>query len=341
TEAYYNAVLSDRLFTIADATMVQTETTLSQVKVAYQVGEQPEFELLRAQVARDNQRPVVIQRRADRDLAYIRLKQLLNLPLDEALQLTTGLGLTEPTALPVSATMSDTAVAQRAPVRQAAEGALVQEALVKVARAQRFPNVNLSSQYGRVAYPGGLTPSLNQFRTNWTVTASVEVPIFTGGRIRGDEMIAEANAQAARARLQETRELAALDTRDAIEALRAAESSWIASGGTVEQAVRAHTIAEVRYREGISTQLELDDARILLQQAQANRAIAARDLQVARVRLALLPDLPLGGVLGIEAENQAAVRAAIQPQQQLVPRITRTPQQSRPGVPVQASRVRN
>ncbi|HSL69346.1 MAG TPA: TolC family protein, partial [Longimicrobiales bacterium] len=34
TEAYYNAVLSDRLFTIADATMVQTETTLSQVKVA-------------------------------------------------------------------------------------------------------------------------------------------------------------------------------------------------------------------------------------------------------------------------------------------------------------------
>ncbi len=55
----------------------------------------------------------------------------------------------------------------------------------------------------------------------------------------------------------------------------------------------AYEIAELRYREGLSTQLELSDARLLLQQAQANRAQAARDVQVARVRLALLPDLPL------------------------------------------------
>jgi hypothetical protein len=39
--------------------------------------------------------------------------------------------------------------------------------------------------------------------------------------------------------------------------------------------------------------VELSDSRILLQQAQANRALAARNLQVARVRLALLRDLPL------------------------------------------------
>ena len=32
--------------------------------------------------ARDNQRPLVIQRRSDREVAYLRLKQLLNLPLD-------------------------------------------------------------------------------------------------------------------------------------------------------------------------------------------------------------------------------------------------------------------
>ncbi len=48
----------------------------------------------------------------------------------------------------------------------------------------------------------------------------------------------------------------------------------------------------MRYREGLSTQVELADSRILLQQAQANRAVAARDLQIARVRAALLPFLP-------------------------------------------------
>ena len=77
--------------------------------------------------------------------------------------------------------------------------------------------------------------------------------------------------------------------------LLAARATWEASAGTIQQATRAFQIAEVRFREGVSTQLELSDSRLLLQQSQANRAQAARDLQVARARMALLPDLPLGG----------------------------------------------
>jgi outer membrane protein TolC len=76
--------------------------------------------------------------------------------------------------------------------------------------------------------------------------------------------------------------------------LAEAEAAWEASAGTAEQAQRAYGIAEVRYREGISAQVELSESRLLLQQAQANRAQSARDLQVARIRLALLRDLPLG-----------------------------------------------
>ena len=68
----------------------------------------------------------------------------------------------------------------------------------------------------------------------------------------------------------------------------------------MEQATRAYDIADLRYREGISTQLELLDARLVLQLAQVNRAQAARDVQVARARVALLPDLPLGAA-AIEA----------------------------------------
>jgi outer membrane protein TolC len=62
----------------------------------------------------------------------------------------------------------------------------------------------------------------------------------------------------------------------------------------VEQATRAYEIAELRYREGLSTQTELQDVRLQLEQARANQAQAARDLQVARLRLTLLPYLPLG-----------------------------------------------
>ena len=61
----------------------------------------------------------------------------------------------------------------------------------------------------------------------------------------------------------------------------------------MQQANRAYEIANVRFGAGVSTQLELSDSRLLLQQAEANRAQAARDLQVARARVALLPNLPL------------------------------------------------
>src|SRR5207253_6499725 len=95
------------------------------------------------------------------------------------------------------------------------------------------------------------------------------------------------------ATLQATRSAAQLDTRTALQQLETARAQWQASAGTVEQATRAYSIAEIRYREGLSTQTELADSRILLQQAEANRAQAARDLQIAQLRMALLPDLPL------------------------------------------------
>jgi outer membrane protein TolC len=155
-----------------------------------------------------------------------------------------------------------------------------------------MPRLSLISNYGRVGYPTGVVPDLG--RTNWTVGATVSVPILTGGQLRANEQIARADVEQSRAQLQLTQELAAVDTRTAWAELVAARAAWEATAGTIEQANRAHDIAQVRYREGVSTQLELSDARLLLQQAEANRAQAARDLQVARARVALLPDLPLG-----------------------------------------------
>src|SRR5690606_3025074 len=64
---------------------------------------------------------------------------------------------------------------------------------------------------------------------------------------------------------------------------------------------RAYEIAELRYREGVASLLELTDTRLLLEEALANRAVAARDLQVAQARLALLPALPLGVETGLGA----------------------------------------
>ena len=313
-QAYYDAILSDRLLAIARATLAQAETTLVQTRLATQVGDQPEFDLLRAQVTRDNQVPVVIQRRADRDVAYLHLEQLLDLPVSQPLVLTTPL---DDTAVDASSRLAsllaappDTAVDARAPVRQALETVQSSREAVTVSRSARLPSLTLSSQYGRVAYPANGFPAWDAFRTNWTITGAIQVPLFTGGSIKGDEMMAQAGLRDAEARLRQTRQLAAVDAENTMAQLRTASSRYSASQGTVEQATKAYQIAQVRYREGISTQTELTDSRIALEQAEANRAQAARDLQVARLRVSLLRDLPLSGASAAPAGAQQTTTPA-------------------------------
>jgi outer membrane protein TolC len=291
--------LGDRLVEIAEATYRQADATLEQTRLSFEAGTQPEFELLRAQVARDNQRPGVIRRRAERDIAILRLKQLLEIPATERISLTVPLEgdtLAAPAGFAAGVMLtSESAIPEvpRATVRQAETFVRQSDANVGIARSQRLPTVNLTSSYGEVAYPNGAFPGADSFRRNWTVGAIMQVPILTGGRLRADEAIARADARESQARLQQARELAVLDTQSAYEELRAAQAAWEASAGTVQQAQRAYEIADLRYREGVSTQLELSDARLLLAQSQASRAQAARDLQVARARVGLLPDLPI------------------------------------------------
>ncbi|MEP6619632.1 MAG: TolC family protein [bacterium] len=327
TQAYFDAVLADRLVTIADTTLAQTEELLRQTQVARQVGNQSEFELLRAQVTRDNQRPVLIARRGDRDVAYFRLKQLLNLPLEAPVQLSTPID--EPatitsvvasnagTSVSNGRPASDTTTDYRAPVRESHEAVVAQEGLLKAARADLLPSLQLTTSYQRLFFPSNPLPTLNQYSENWTVGGTIGWSIFSGGRVQGQVQVAQSNLDEAKARLQQSRELAQLDTRVAINQLESAEASFAASRGTAGQAQRAYAIDQLRYKEGISTQTDLTQSRLLLEQAVANQAQSARDLAVARARIALLRDLPINtSALGAAAQRGAAQQQQQQPTQQ-------------------------
>jgi outer membrane protein TolC len=344
TQAYYDAVLADRLVAIAESSFVQAERTLRQVQLTFDVGNTSEFELLRSRVTRDNQRPAMLQARTQRTAAYLRLNQLLDLPLDQALTLTSPI-IEAPVAAPEAARAPVTSVAVNAAevlatdpsVRRAVETVLatvdtsvndrlairqVEQSLeaarqqFRAARASRWPSLNVSTLYQRFAYPDdGIPRSLIDFFPNWSVSAGLSFPLFTGGRLRGEIMAAEAAFEESRYRLAMAREAAALEARLNVEQLEAAQAAWLASVGTAEVAQRAYEIAEVRFREGLSTQVELSESRVQWQQALANRAQAARDLQVAQVRLALLRDLPLPtgqtmGAAGAPATTGATSRPA-------------------------------
>jgi outer membrane protein len=315
-EAFYDAALADRLVAIAEETLTQATRTFDQTKAKRDAGLVSEFEQLRAQVERDNRQSPVVRARATRDVAHLRLKQLLDLPLETPLQLAAQLD--DPRLAPAARFATRLAEAEaaaggriRTAVTQAELGVQVSESGVTIADAQRRPAVAIQSAYGLVNYNG--FPGFEDWRTNWTIGLGVQVPILTGGRIKAEQGIARAEVDGAKARLQLTKELASLDEASARAELSAARADWEASAGTIQQAARAYEIAELRFREGLSTQLELSDARLLLAQAQVNRARAARDLQLTRVRLALLPELPLGGGAGAAAAAGGGVNQGSAP----------------------------
>jgi outer membrane protein len=294
TEAYYDAMLAERLHAIAAWTFEQAESTYRRVAMLSEVGRVPEFDVVRAKAMRDRGRPAVIQRRAERDIALLRLRQLLHVPAGTPLNLPADI-LDNLAAIPSLGGELGTRewVTRRAAVRDATEAVTQREQALHASEAGRLPAVALTSTYERVAYPLEGTPSWKSSRANWTVGARLELPLLTGGRQRGSDMQARADLDAARARLRLTRDAAELDTRASLARLAAAEASFEATRATVQEAERAYEIATLRYKEGMSIQLELSDARLLLEQARADQARAARDVSIERVRATLLSDLPL------------------------------------------------
>ncbi|HET7433453.1 MAG TPA: TolC family protein [Thermoanaerobaculia bacterium] len=302
TQAYFDAQLASELVGISEASLTNSGETLRLTEIREKAGAQAEFDVLQARVARDNQRPLLIRRQSQRDLALERLRALLDLPPNEPLVLTTSVSAAASREI-----KTDTDVMQRVPVQQAGDRLMATRHQLTAARAERMPTITATSNYGLVAYSQNFLPDLGAFRNNWTVGAAIQIPIYTGGRITADIDAARADVAEAEAQLEQTVEAARLDTASALADLRAARATWEATQGTVEQAERGYEIARLRYREGVSIQLEVENARLLLEQARVNRAQAARDLWVAQTRLELLPFLPLNG-----AQTQQPASAAAQ-----------------------------
>jgi outer membrane protein len=320
--AYFDAQIAEKLVQIAETTLVQVQRTFRQTSLQRQVGTVAEYDLLRSRVAVDAQRPRLIQAQQYRDITALTLKQLLNLPLTEPLVLTTmiqdadmdqalmasqlgtdarptaGTGLSATgSAAALTLTPRDTAPESRTAVQQAVANLEVQKGALRNAELARVPVLNLASNYTRTAFQANsnfFPMSVVDFFPAWTVSLGFTLPIWTSGRIKGEQTIARAGVADAEVRVNQGKRAASLDVQLALRSLEQAEANWLASIGTEEQADRALRISEVRYNNGISTQLELTDIRNLLFQSQANRLTAARDLQLARLRLTLLRDLPLG-----------------------------------------------
>src|SRR5690606_15534790 len=139
--------------TIAEAALEQAQAFFAQEELRLRAGQASELEAMRAEVARDNFQPQVVQGRNAADLALLNLKRLVNLPLTQPLRLTTPL---EVPVLRDSAAVrpwEELVQAQQASIAAVEEQVDIRQQQVRIARGAYLPNISVSSAYARQLYP--------------------------------------------------------------------------------------------------------------------------------------------------------------------------------------------
>jgi outer membrane protein TolC len=290
--AYLDALYTAAVQAIAEEGLAQSRAHLKQVKLFRGQGARSEYDLLQAQVDAANQEPAVVAARNATSQSMLRLRQLLNLPSPQPLALTSPLAF-EAGQVPV---LSDEPGDGSARPALGGADAMVQarKQAVSAERWARWPKVTAQATISHQAFPtDGWPVKRDEFARAIDGSVRLEWPLFQGLRTFGAVERATAELRQAEAQREQTRESVTLEAQQAREEVDRALATLAARRGTAQLAARAHHLATVRWQNGLSTQLEVSDARLQMQTAEVNEVSAIKDYRLALVRLERATGKPL------------------------------------------------
>jgi len=289
-QAYYDALSTRDVQRIAESGLQLARQQLEQVRKLRQQGSRAEYDLLQAQVDAANQEPLVVEARNATTLAMLTLKRRLGLPLDQPIALTTPLAFGE--QVPIVAS-EPTDAAARAAITSAEATVQARRQALRAERALRWPTLSAQATVSHAAFPADGSPEMDEFTRGIDGSVKLEWPLFQGFRTFGAVQRATGELRQAEARRDLTLQSVALDLESARQEMRRSLSSLAARRGTVALARRTHELASVRYQNGLSTALEVSDARLKLQTAEVNAVAALKDYRLALARLERASGAPL------------------------------------------------
>jgi outer membrane protein TolC len=264
---------------------------LQTVRNRFDAGSVSQFEVLTAEVALANAQPPLISARNAHRVAIDELRRVIGYrggfgaDLQKVPDFAGALEF-KPAAYELESSL--VAARERRPeLLRLEQLRRAREAGVTVARSDYLPQLYVSA-----GYEGRKLPTSNSFsdtRDGWTAGLEGSWAIFDGARTRG--RVAQARAQLNQARLGLSEQALAIEVevRRALSGLQEADELAQAAGRVVEQATEALRLADVRYRNGAATQLDVLQARVALTEAQLNRLEAnyRHTVALATVRKAI------------------------------------------------------
>jgi outer membrane protein len=280
--AYFQTVLAQEMVGIAREAYGLADAVLRQVQLFRQQGTASEFDLLTAQVERDNLEPNIVEAQNARRLAELNLKRLAHIPAEQPVAMVTPLA---PAVADVDREALAAALQRRPVLRALDETVAAQQGAVRIARADRLPSLAMAGTFAWQAFPSEITPFDADWRRDWALSFQASIPIFNGFRTRGQIDQARAELRIAELQRVQAHQGLEIELQAALGEFDAARAQIEARRATVGQARRALELAELRFRSGLSTQLDISNARLRLEQARVNEAQALFNYVNALARL--------------------------------------------------------
>jgi multidrug efflux system outer membrane protein len=274
--------LSAVLLDLAQRTLATREDSLRLSRLRFDNGATSSLDLWQAESLAAAARATAAQQQRLRAQDINALTLLLGQTVPEPLL--RAANATQPTALfkdlPVG--LPSEVLTRRPDIRQAEQQLIAANANIGAARAAFFPRITLT------AFAGSASSNLdNLFKSGtwgWTLAPSALVPIFDGGRNR-------ANLESARA----GREIAVAQYEKAIQTAFREVADTLAGRATLGEQLKAQQaqaaaederarLAELRYRNGVASSLDLLDAQrslFAVQQLVAQTRLTQQQNQVA------------------------------------------------------------
>ena len=262
---YYDALLAQHQYEVNEEAVKSAEVHLEDVLTKRDLGVASDYDVLRAEVDVSNFRAEMIKQKNNVDLAKSRLLKAMGVLQKGDIVLADELEYRP--MKPVLEESIRIAHENRPDLYQAELSVRLQKEALRVAKSDYWPKVDLFFQdlWGK---PDPSSVTTNEWNDAWNAGVTVNLSIFDGLGREGRVHQQKATLAQSRFRLANTQEQAFLEIRQALLTLRNAEEFVESQKLNLGRANEGLRLAEVGYREGIASLVEVSDARSALTAAR-------------------------------------------------------------------------
>jgi outer membrane protein TolC len=282
------AVGFNYLQAIADASRIESvsaqvntaQALYNQASDQVNAGTSPAIDGLRAQVELKTRQQQLIQAKNDFAIQKLTLARVIGLAAGQQYELTDKSPYEPFTAMNLDEALQR-AYASRSDFMAASATLRGAEYTKKAARAEYYPSISFSADYGIAG-----TYSTLATHGVFDVRATLSIPIFQGGKVHGDELQADAQLEQARQQLENIRGQIDQDVRTAFLNLQSSAEQVEVAKSNIDLAQQTLDQSRDRFAAGVADTVEVVQAQEQVASANDSYISSLYSYNYAKISLA-------------------------------------------------------